>query len=81
MAVAQAADSTPVDTAFTAPASTAYFELSAYGGYQTSPHSDIDVSDQASFSAGWEGKSFSTPPYWGVRGTYWFGEGQLSDLG
>jgi lipid A oxidase len=81
MAPAQAADSTPVETAATAPATPAYFEFSAYGGYQTSPHSDIEVSDQASFAAGWEGKSFSTPPYWGVRGTYWFGEGQLSDIG
>ncbi|MBA4786302.1 MULTISPECIES: outer membrane protein [Pseudorhizobium] len=76
-----AAEIAPVETTYVAPASPGYFELSAYGGYQTSPHSDIDVSDQASFSAGWEGKSFSTPPYWGVRGTYWFGEGQLSDLG
>ena len=23
----------------------------------------------------WEGKSFDPPPYWGVRGTYWFNSG------
>lgn len=45
--------------------------VSVYGGFQTAPHSDIDVSDQADFRAGWEGKSFQAPPYYGVRGTWW----------
>ncbi|WP_377296006.1 outer membrane protein [Rhizobium sp. SGZ-381] len=57
------------------------FEISAYGGYQTAPHSKVEVSDQADFTAGWEGKSFASPPYWGVRGTYWFEGGALSNLG
>jgi lipid A oxidase len=57
------------------------FEISAYGGYQTAPHSKVEVSDQPDFTAGWEGKSFASPPYWGVRGTYWFEGGALSNLG
>lgn len=56
-------------------------EISAYGGYQTAPHSKVEVSDQPDFTAGWEGKSFASPPYWGVRGTYWFEGGALSNLG
>jgi lipid A oxidase len=45
--------------------------LSVYGGFQTAPHSDIEVSDGPDFRAGWEGKSFQMPPYYGVRGTWW----------
>lgn len=56
--------------ALAAPAS-ADMAVSVYGGFQTAPHSDIDVSDQADFRAGWEGKSFQAPPYYGVRGTWW----------
>jgi len=63
------------------PALAGEWELSGYGGYQSSPHSDVEVSDQADFTAGWEGKSFSAPPYWGVRGTYWFENGRLANLG
>lgn len=52
------------------------FELSAYGGYQTLPHSTVKGNDPGGlgkfdFTAGWEGKSFEAPPYWGVRGTWW----------
>lgn len=47
------------------------FQISAYGGIQSAPHSDIDVSDGTSFTAGWEGKSFQAPQYWGVRGIWW----------
>lgn len=50
---------------------TAEMGLSVYGGFQTAPHSDIEVSDGADFRAGWEGKSFQTPPYYGLRGTWW----------
>ncbi|TKV75151.1 outer membrane beta-barrel protein [Rhizobium sp. AU243] len=57
------------------------FEISGYGGWQSAPHSDVKVSDGPDFQAGWEGKSFSNPPYWGVRGTYWFDEGQLRNFG
>lgn len=57
------------------------FEFSGYGGWQSAPHSDVTVSDGTDFRAGWEGKAFSSPAYWGVRGTYWFEEGQLNNLG
>ena len=51
-------------------------QISVYGGYQTAPHSDVDVSDGTNFTAGWEGNSFKAPQYYGVRGTWW-----LTDLG
>lgn len=63
------------------PALAGDFEISAYGGYQTAPHSDVDVSDQPSFTAGWEGNSFKAPQYYGFRGTYWFDEGRLANWG
>lgn len=50
--------------------------VSVYGGFQTAPHSGIEVSDAPDFRAGWEGKSFEMPPYYGVRGTWW-----MTDLG
>ena len=50
--------------------------VSVYGGFQTAPHSDIEVSDGPDFRAGWEGKSCQMPPYYGVRGTWW-----MTDLG
>ena len=53
-------------------------ELSFYSGYQTSPHSRITGNRGASSGGtafsnliGWEGKSFSMPPYYGVRATWW----------
>ncbi|NIZ09685.1 outer membrane protein [Pseudooceanicola sp. HF7] len=56
-------------------------ELSFYSGYQTAPHSRINGTSPTTgdFSAliGWEGKSFSMPPYYGVRATWW----QDSDWG
>ncbi|MBW8282830.1 MAG: porin family protein [Rhizobium sp.] len=48
--------------------------ISVYGGFQTAPHSDVEVSDQPDFTAGWEGRSFEMPPYYGVRGTWWMEE-------
>ena len=52
-----------------------------YGGYQTSPHSLVtgkyrtsDMNEELTpfkFTAGWEGRSFSFPPYYGVRLTNW----------
>jgi len=50
--------------------------LSMYGGFQTAPHSTVSVTDGTEFVAGWQGKSFAMPPYWGVRGTWW-----LTDMG
>jgi len=51
-------------------------ELSVYGGYQTSPHSVVSVFDDAvipesEFTAGWEGRPFDAPPYYGLRATWW----------
>lgn len=60
----------------------AEFQLSVYGGVQTSPHSRVSGDDPAgagpfSFTAGWEGNSFEAPPYYGIRGTWW----QDNDIG
>lgn len=54
-----------------ASAAQAEMAISVYSGFQTALHSDIDVSDDADFRAGWEGRSFQSPPYYGVRGTWW----------
>ena len=55
--------------------------LSIYGGYQTATDSTVSVSDGTEFTTDWEGKSFSMPPYWGVRGTWWLDELGYSDIG
>lgn len=61
--------------AFVAPAQ-AEIEVSVYGGWQTSPHSRVTVRghpDQpdGTFTAGWEGRPFAMPPYYGLRVTQW----------
>ncbi|MBV2184440.1 MAG: porin family protein [Rhizobium sp.] len=55
--------------------------ISVYGGFQSAPHSDVDVSDEPDFTAGWEGRSFEMPPYYGVRGTWWMEEMGQPNLG
>ena len=52
--------------------------ISAYGGIQGAFESGVSGSDPApggvgdfDFDQRWDGKSFETPPYWGVRGTWW----------
>lgn len=55
--------------------------LSIYGGYSTAPHSNVSVSDQTDFTAGWEGRSFNSPPYYGLRATWWMEEFGHSELG
>lgn len=65
--------------AFAASNAAAEMGVAIYGGYQTAPHSTVDVTGPTapiSFTAGWEGKSFSAPPYYGVRGFWW-----LEDFG
>ncbi|MEL6437383.1 MAG: outer membrane beta-barrel protein, partial [Pseudomonadota bacterium] len=54
-------------------AAQAEFQFSAYGGWQTAPHSLVTVTgtDAREFTAGWEGRSFQMPPYYGVRATWW----------
>jgi lipid A oxidase len=56
-------------------------QFSIYGGYQTAPHSGVDVSDGTHFTAGWEGKSFGSPPYYGGRVTWWLGDFNLPNWG
>lgn len=51
-------------------------ELSFYGGAQNSPHSIVSVTGDTvipddEFRMGWVGKSFSAPPYYGIRATVW----------
>jgi lipid A oxidase len=55
--------------------------LSVYGGWQAAPHSGVDVSDGTDFTAGWNGKSFEAPPYYGVRGTWWLDEWGYDEVG
>ncbi|MFM7025490.1 MAG: outer membrane protein [Limnohabitans sp.] len=45
-------------------------EFSFYGGIQESPHSTVKIGEER-IGAGWEGKSFSSPPYYGLRYTRW----------
>jgi len=51
-------------------------QLGFYGGIQGSPHSGVSGTDPGGigafdFNAGWEGRSFEMPPYWGLRWTRW----------
>jgi lipid A oxidase len=49
-------------------------ELSFYTGVQSAPHSGVsgDIGGVPfDFTAGWEGKSFDMPPYYGLRATWW----------
>ncbi|SFQ18221.1 lipid A oxidase [Roseivivax halotolerans] len=58
-----------------ASAATAEVELSIYSGKQGAPDSQFegDYPGGGSFDrdVSWNGKSFSAPPYYGVRGTWW----------
>lgn len=60
----------------------AEFELGVYGGVQTAPHSVVEGKDPGGlgdfdFTAGWEGRSFEVPYYYGLRGTWWRDGGRL----
>ena len=49
-------------------------ELSFYGGLQSAQPSDVSVYDPNGTDTDlvqWEGKSFSAPPYYGIRATIW----------
>lgn len=57
-------------------AAAAEIELSFYGGLQGAPHSDVSITGDgvlpdSDFTAGWEGRSFTAPPHYGVRATWW----------
>lgn len=56
-------------------------DFSLYTGLQGAADSDVSVNDGTAFRAGWEGKSFDLPPYYGVRGTFWLTEFGLDDIG
>ncbi|MEM0977559.1 MAG: outer membrane beta-barrel protein [Pseudomonadota bacterium] len=54
-------------------------EISIYTGFQTAPHSTVEGTDPTGagdfdFTAGWEGRSFEMPPYYGIRATWWRNE-------
>ncbi|KGM50228.1 outer membrane protein [Pseudooceanicola atlanticus] len=56
----------------------AELELGFYTGYQVAPHSRVTGTRGASSGStgyssliGWQGKSFSAPPYYGMRATWW----------
>lgn len=55
--------------------------LSVYGGYQGASNSKVKVDDGTKFTTEWEGKSFSMPAYWGVRGTWWLNGLGYDNLG
>lgn len=55
--------------------------ISGYGGVQQAFDSDVSGEDVApggvgafDFNQRWEGNSFRTPVYWGVRGTWWINQ-------
>jgi lipid A oxidase len=54
----------------------AEFQIGIYGGWNDSFNSDITIvqPNGTNLKLGdvpWDGKSFESPPYWGVRGIYW----------
>ncbi len=54
-------------------------ELSFYGGWQSAHHSDVAIRGNGviadtDFTAGWEGRPFDAPPYYGLRATWWQNE-------
>lgn len=61
-----------------APVAAETFEITAYTGVQSAPHSRArgDYPNGGSFDelVGWEGRSGAMPPYWGLRGTWWRSE-------
>lgn len=62
-------------------ATSAEMAFSVYGGYQGAAKSDVDINHHKAFEATWDGKSFTSPPYWGVRGTWWLDQFGYSNLG
>ncbi len=48
-------------------------QFSVYGGVQAASPSHVTITgtSPASFDQRWVGDSFKTPPYWGVRATWW----------
>lgn len=60
--------------AISATAAAAENEISLYTGYQWAPHSVVTGAydgEGFDFTAGWDGRPFAMPPYWGLRVTRW----------
>jgi lipid A oxidase len=61
-------------------AAKAEFQISGYGGANIANNSDVTLDTplipDTTYDVDWFGDSFHTPPYWGVRGTWW-----LNDFG
>lgn len=57
------------------PVSAAEYEINLYTGLQESPHSNVSGTTETGapfdFTAGWNGRSFEAPPYYGARVTRW----------
>ena len=54
----------------------AEFQIGVYGGFSESFDSDVTLVQPGGTSltlsdVPWDGKSFSDPPYWGIRGIWW----------
>ena len=54
----------------------AEFQVGVYGGFSESFDSDVTLvqpngTNLTLYDVPWDGKSFASPPYWGVRGIYW----------
>jgi lipid A oxidase len=56
---------------FAAGSASAEMQFSGYGGVQSATGNNVTLSDGTSFDPDWSGKSFSNPPYYGFRGTWW----------
>jgi lipid A oxidase len=55
----------------------AEFQIGVYGGVSESFDSDVTLVQPGGTNltlsdVPWDGKSFSDPPYWGIRGIWWF---------
>nr|WP_316652659.1 outer membrane beta-barrel protein [uncultured Gellertiella sp.] len=55
--------------------------IAVYGGLQGAGDSTVSRSAGPDFTAGWEGKSFETPPYIGARAIWWPELESIPELG
>ena len=66
-----------VAIAWAASPANAEMQIGVYGGWNGSFDSDIHLvqpggTNMTLDDVPWDGDSFGAPPYWGIRGTYWF---------
>lgn len=50
-------------------------QITIYTGMNENFSSRVESTGTPTQTIDWDGKSFQMPPYWGARGTYWFGSG------